>query len=226
MAKIREREIALKLRKQGSSIGDIAKEICVSKSTVSHWCKDIELTDSALIRISKRSEAKSTLALLRYSESRRKTRLADIERASLVGAKMIGELTERDIFCIGLGLYWGEGYKKGGQEFGFTNSDSTMIMFYIKWLKVVFDVEKKDLILRISINSSHEHRVAKVLKYWSLKTKIPESQFTKTSLIKAQAKKQYGHSEDHYGTLRIKVRRGTQFRRQVLGAIGAVHKNV
>ena len=222
MAKIKEKEIAQKLRRKGWSIGDIAEKLSVSKSTVSHWCRDIALSVHAIERISTKSKTKSTAALLKFSEKMRRARLEDTVQSSLKGKKMIGVLSKRDIFCIGLGLYWGEGYKRGSQEFGFTNSDPLMIKFYIQWLESVFAVAHKDLILRVSINASHAHRISEVQKYWSHETNIPESQFTKISLIKTQSKKRYTNEKAHFGTLRIKVRRGTQFRREVLGAIAAV----
>jgi len=47
MAKTQQKLAAIKLRLQGNSIADIARQLQVSKSTVSHWCRDIVLTQSA-----------------------------------------------------------------------------------------------------------------------------------------------------------------------------------
>jgi len=219
MANIEKRERAQKLRLRGTSIADIAKEVVASKSTVSLWCRDIVLSDNALQNIIKKSKSKNTLSLLNYTEKLREKRQRSIKEDMSKGSSMVGNLSERDILCIGLGLYWGEGYKRGSQEFGFTNSDGNMIKFYIKWLKVVFAVNNIDLILRVSINESHKDRIKQVEKFWSKVTNVPLSQFTKPSLIKTASKKNYNKKEAHYGTLRIKVRRGTSKRRIVLGAI-------
>lgn len=148
-------------------------------------------------------------------ENRQKAIKEDMRK----GLSMVGDVSERDIMCIGLGLYWGEGYKRGSQEFGFTNSDDKMIRFYIKWLQVVFGIKKSDLILRVSINESHKARIKQVENFWSSVTNVPLSQFTKPSLIKSASKKLHSHKDVHYGTLRIKVRRGTTKRRIVLGVI-------
>ena len=222
MAKIKEREEAQILRSKGNSIAEIAKQLRVSKSTVSMWCRDIVLSDKAMNKIIQSSNTKSTAGILRYTESLRKKRQDEVIADMDKGARMIGELSTRDIFCIGLGLYWGEGYKKGSQEFGFTNSDPAMIKFYIDWLQVVFGLDRDDLILRVSINAQHESRDKKVRQYWSEVTTIPLSQFTKTSFIKSINKKVYSNELLHYGTLRVKVRRGTAKRRQVLGAINRI----
>lgn len=44
MAKSKEKNKALKLRQQGESIKKIAKKLKIAKSTISLWCRDIELT--------------------------------------------------------------------------------------------------------------------------------------------------------------------------------------
>jgi hypothetical protein len=97
-----------------------------------------------------------------------------------------------------------------------------MITFYITWLQRSFAIDKDRLILRVSINQLHKSRLRDVEKYWSEITKIPKSQFTKTSLIKAASKKTE-YDTKHYGTLRIKVRRGTMLRHKILGAIAAIN---
>lgn len=222
MAKFKEKEKAILIRKQGVSISDIAAKLNVSKSTVSMWCRDIVLTKDAITNISTRSDSKSTKALLNYTESLRIKRQENTEISKEKGKNKLGLLSPRDIYCIGIGLYWGEGYKRGSQEFGFTNSDPGMIKFYVKWLKIVFGVDKDDLILRVSINELHRSRIQLVESYWSKLLSIPLSSFTKPSLIKTQSKKIYSNSETHFGTLRIKVRRGTNMRREVIGALEAL----
>jgi hypothetical protein len=221
MAKFKEKNEAVKLRIKGWSIGDIAKKLLISKSTVSMWCRDISLSDTAIREIAKKSKKKSTDALLHYSESLRIQRQQRTSESETKGKERLGLLSKRDIFCIGIGLYWGEGYKKGSQEFGFTNSDPQMVRFYVKWLEIVFGVKKNDLILRISINAQHTSRVHEVEKYWEGLLGLPSKSFTKLSLIKTTSKKIY-NDRNHMGTLRIKVRKGTSMRREVMGAIRSI----
>ncbi len=221
MTKIVIHEKAIELRKNGNSINEIARRLKVSKSTVSHWCKEIPLSQTQLERIARRSQHNATLGLLMAAEKQRAKRIRATEEAQALGRLDVGKLSHRDICMVGLGLYWGEGYKKGTQEMGFTNSDPSMINFYILWLNIGYGIQAKDLILRVSINNQHIDRVRAVEEYWSKLSGIPLSQFTKTSLIKVQNKKYFNNTE-HFGTLRIKVRRGTQLRRRVLGSIAAL----
>lgn len=219
MTKVSERHRALKMRSEGASIKEIADTLSVSKSTVSTWCKDISLTADQISAIAKRSQHVATAALLKSAERQRQKRLQNIHEANAAAQENIGKLTKRDIQMIGLGLYWGEGYKQGSQEFGFTNSDPHMITFYIHWLQKTFGVNKKDLILRISINEIHKKRIGHITEYWAGITDTSKEQFTKPSFIRTASKKVYPNPEKHFGTLRIKVRKGTMLRREVLAMI-------
>lgn len=97
-----------------------------------------------------------------------------------------------------------------------------MIIFYLRWLETVFKIDKKSLILRVSINESHYNRIKTVESYWSDITNVPLEQFTKPSLIATATKKQYRNHTNHYGTLRVKVRGGSDYREQILGAIKTI----
>ncbi len=222
MAKPLEHLRAHDLRKRGKSIADIATTLGVSKSTVSYWCRDIPLSKKAIETLAQKSKNAGTKGLLVASENKRRDRGIRTALAYTAGKSDIAQLSDRDILCVGLGLYWGEGYKKGNDEFGFTNSDPLIILFFIQWVHKIYRVDTSDLILRVSINMQHAYRVSTVEKYWSLLTGIPLKQFTKTSLIKTTSKKIYKNSNDHYGTLRIKVRRGANLRRRILGSIQAL----
>lgn len=226
MAKQKEKETALTLRAQGSGIKEIARTLHVSPATASYWCRDIVLTAPQQQALAARSKRASARGLLAYSELKRNARFLRIESAKQTGAKSVGELSKRDITMIGYGLYWGEGYKRGSEEFGFTNSDPDMLRFYCRWLRTVFNVDTSQLIVRISINSSHKNRDVELKRYWSRTLGLKNSQFTKTSFIKSTSRKQYTNHTEHFGTLRIKVRGGTGQRREVLGALEHIKQKI
>ena len=116
MAKILQREKALKLRHRGWSIKDIAKTLEVSQSTTSYWCRDIMLTTLQVKRLQKKSWDAGVEALMLAAEKKRKKRFFDVKRYKAYGAKDVGKLTNRDLFMVGLGLYWGEGYQEKSNE--------------------------------------------------------------------------------------------------------------
>ncbi len=129
---------AFNLRRQGESINSIAKKLSISKSTASVWCRDVVLSETQLKVLSEKSNTRAISALLHASEKKRSERIIATEKEIRIGKQNVGRLSTRDIFMVGLGLYWGEGYKKGSQELGFTNSDPALILFYIQWLNRIY----------------------------------------------------------------------------------------
>lgn len=226
MADIKNRERAQNLRRRGFGIAEISKKLKKPKSTISFWCRDISLTKTQLARLTAKSNQAGLSQVLKNAERLRDRRQKDIVHFLALGKKEVGALTERDLLMVGLGLYWGEGYKQGNQEFGFSNSDPAMMQFFISFLKKIYQVETKDLIARVSINHIHATREKAIKAKWSWYTKIPTSQFTKTSLIKTNSRKVYTRSENYLGTLRVKVKKGTNLRRRILGSISRLQEEI
>ena len=208
------------------SIAQIATRLNASKSTASYWCREIRLTNAQVRALSKRRKDAGARGRLRAAEKKRAERMHATREAMRVGARSIGRVDRRDLFILGLALYWGEGYKSGNEECGFTNSDPAAIRAFIQWLRSSYRVPISDLVARVSINASHRSRINAVERFWVGVSGIPRSQFTKPSLIKTAARKLYAHPEEHFGTLRVKVRRGTALRRQILGAIAEMKRQL
>lgn len=224
MANIQNRETARKLRQSGKTITEIAKKLKTGKTTVSYWCRDIVLTQTQIEKIKQRSKVNGLRGLAIYTEKLRTSRLLRIAEANKLGFEKVKGIDNRDLFIIGLALYWAEGYKKGNEEFGFTNSDPAMIKIIIHWLKKIYDIKKNQLILRISINKIHEARLLPITKAWAKILGISIEQFTKPSLIQSVVKKIYPNNSDYLGTLRVKVRKSSSLRREIMGSLSAFQK--
>ncbi|HVM73892.1 MAG TPA: hypothetical protein VMU13_03400 [Candidatus Paceibacterota bacterium] len=213
------RKRAQKMRVAGKSLKDIAHALSQSKSTVSYWCRDIELTDVQVRSLIKKQRKAGRVGALRAAQRKHARRLMITEEQRSQGRRDVGKLTERDIFISGLSLYWGEGYKRGNEECGFTNTDPRIIMAFIRWMKDVYGINKRDLILRVSINETQKGRAGAIEQYWSRVTTVPASQFTRTSFIKTPHKKSHANVKTYFGTLRVKVRRATNLRRRIMGSL-------
>ena len=213
------KETARRMRKNGTSLNDIAKKLHVTKSTLNFWCKDIVLTESAILKIKTKGKIKSVRGLLRYSESKRKERMERNILQRQEGAILLGTSSNRDILMVGLGLYWGEGYKYENSELGFTNSNPHMIRFYFKWLNL-WNVKKDSLIFRLTLNKFFRKEEHKIKFFWINFLDIKKEQFSKTTYIQTNLKKTSVQNIEKYkGTLRVKVRKGTYLRNKILGAI-------
>jgi len=221
MANITKKLLAQGLRKKGRSISEIAKNLGMHKSgSISRWCRDIILTSEQIKRLIKKQESGSYKGRLIVTEKLRKQRLKEVKLLRKEGLKDVGRLNKRDVFIGGLGMYWSEGETyPGSDRLSFTNSDPKMILFILEWFREICNVPAGRFSFQVKINEIHKNRVREVENYWSKLTGIPLSQFTKTILIKVRNKKVYPNLDDHYGTLRIVVRQGTQLRRKINGWI-------
>src|SRR3989344_6849732 len=208
----------IRLRKSGKSIRGIAKFLSIPPSTVSLWCKGVELTTQQ--RKVLETNAKNPYYAGRgvYLRKLKKRTVLKSKRLQRLGIKKIGKLTKRELFLTGAALYWAEGFKKDTQA-GLASLDLNMIKFYIRWLKVCFGYKESDLIFRVTANISHEHRIRDIEKYWSNKLMVPLGQFRKPFFQNVKWKKTYENQNEYFGVLRVKIRRSKDFLREIYGFI-------
>lgn len=213
------------LRKKGKSIREIVSILGIPLSTVSLWCRDIKLSSAQKERLINKERSPSYKARLLATQRAKKQRLEKIKHFKNKGIKEIGILKNKEIFIAGLGLYWGEGYRSQ-EKIGFTSKDEKIIRFMMFWFQKILGIKKPGFILRVSINIIHKKREMAIKNYWSKMTEISPQQFTKTSFIRSKQKKVYENSENHYGTLRITIRKSTDKHRLLMGWLEGLYKNI
>ncbi len=225
MVKLAQKNLARSLRQSGLSLGIIAKKIDVSKSSVSLWCRDIILSRKQKENL----EAKRKQTLLKnirtYSKRRKKETQANIKRLEKEGLIKVGKLNKREIFLLGIALYWGEGFKKDHQ-IGLATIDSNIAEFFIYWLNSSFKITKKDLIIRVTANHTYKDQVKRLEKYWSKKLAISLNQFSAPYFQKTIWRKEYKNKNDYYGVIRIKARRSINLLRKIRGSINGLIANI
>ena len=92
-------------------------------------------------------------------------------------SKDIGQFSKREIFLLGLFLYWGEGTKRASYSTQLTNTNPAMLIFFIKWLQLL-GVDKKDLKVKLHLYSDMD--IKESIAFWSKILKIDISQFKKS----------------------------------------------
>ncbi|MBU4480119.1 hypothetical protein KKG48_01590, partial [Patescibacteria group bacterium] len=107
MAKIKEKNLAIKLRKKGKSYSQIKEIVDVGKGTLSEWLKDLPLSREQLVNL----RDKNPKRIENYRNTCRKRREDILEKAYNKAKYDIGKFSKRDLFIAGLFLYWGEGTK-------------------------------------------------------------------------------------------------------------------
>lgn len=211
------KEKAIELRKTGASYGEIKRKLNVSKSTLSYWLKNVLLTDEQKKRLYTNSVAILTKGPKCQKERRNREVLKIIEDAEKEISSSISDETYK---LFGAALYWAEGNKK--KDFGITNSDPNLIIFIVKWFEKAFNIFPNNL--KAWLNIYPQQNDLELKKFWSDLTGIPFKNFGK-SFIKPLSKN-YKKNNLYYGTIKIRVCKGTDLRHKTYGWIKAILKEV
>ncbi|WP_367042729.1 hypothetical protein [Streptomyces sp. Je 1-332] len=198
------RERARELRRQGRTYDEIQAELGCSKSSVSLWVRDLPKPKPRYTPEEQQALMREGLTKLRTAqdEQRKITKLAAIAE--------IGELSDRELFVLGVGLYWAEGQKSKPyarrEAVTFINSDPDVIRVYLAWLDLL-GIAPERLNYRVMIHESAD--VATAEAYWADLVRVDVSTFQRTTLKKHNPKTVRKNTGDDYrGCLVIRVRQG------------------
>ncbi len=176
--KLEEKKLAIKLRRLGYSINEICKKAGLAKSSVSLWVRDIELTSEQKQKLSEKGIKKEVI------EKRRITRLTreNARRQIIIdkAEKEINNLSKKDLFLIGITLYWAEGGKTKRGLVRLSNGDPKIIQVAMRFFREICQVSEKKFRGYIHIHPHLNKRKAE--NYWSSVSGIPLIQFYKTYL--------------------------------------------
>lgn len=99
----------------------------------------------------------------------------------------------------GLMLYWGEGGKKNSKGVDFANSDPDMIIVFLRFLRIVYQIDEARL--RVYLYTYQSLPTPRLVDYWSKLTKIPNTQFTKPYIREKSSQK---HDKMSHGLIHIR----------------------
>ena len=170
MARLKDREKALALRKKEMSYSQIKKILGISKSTLSYWLQDHPLSEERIKKLQRLGAKRSEQAIERYRNTMRikkEKRLKDIYN---IQKKDVLPLNKRELFLTGLMLYWGEGTKCRINTLEMTNSDPAVINFFIYWGMKSLLIPKERV--RIQLHLYKDMNINKEINYWSNTIKL------------------------------------------------------
>ena len=222
MSKFDKKILSENLRRSGRSIGTIAKQLEISKSSASIWCRELMLSNKQKETLRLNTIRAGNIGRLKGAKMNMQKRLLSLDKAREFATGKITKISDNELFLAGLCLYWAEGAKSNSSKLTFTNSDPRMICFILKWLKKNFSVQSNDIIPRISINIIHKPRENKILEYWSATLNIPKSQFRKTTFIKTKLRKIYTNHNNYFGILFVGVHKSTMIWYKILACINRI----
>lgn len=170
------RKKAQEMRKDGSSIGHIAKELHISKSTAHEWVKTI-IGATRYAQIGKERWIREIQPLGAMGQrKKREKKISQIQKevqVELTKLQVTPELNKA-VLCT---LYWAEGSKSRGM-LNFANTDPRLMTLFITLLRQCYMLDERKFRIRLHLHWYHKEREIK--RFWSKLLNIPESQFNKT----------------------------------------------
>lgn len=173
--KLDQRLKAVDLRKEGYSIKHIANELSVAVSSVSVWVRHILLTPEQLVHLENNSY--TTEAIEKRRQARISGEMAKRNRVVLQATKDIQSISQRELWLMGVMLYWAEGGKTQ-RMVRFSNGDPNMHILMMKFFRKICKVPEQKIRGYIHIHDHLDFKSAE--QYWSDVIKVPRSQFFKT----------------------------------------------
>lgn len=196
-----KKELVRSLRSKGLSYREIicAAPFSICKSTISEWCKDIQLSVAQMERLDKLFHDGSYRGRLLGSKTTQLRRQQEVREIRGKAKLEYGVLSQSEFKVAGLMLYWAEGAKS--RYVDITNSDPLLIKFMVNWLRLVCEVPEDKFRASLHLHSGQNEK--KIKEYWSKLIGVPQKQFCK-SYIKKEGSG-YRKNLLYKGTIKIRV---------------------
>jgi DNA-binding CsgD family transcriptional regulator len=215
--KLKLKQEAIKLRKNGLSVKEIQRRLQVSRSSVSLWVRDIKLTQKQIrkLYLNKRTGALRGCIVAAMNKIRQREELT--YRLRQQGKREVGDISKRDRFIAGIMMYFAEG-DKGDKSISFSNSDSRAMKFMIDWFREFCKIPEAKFCCHLYIHDNLDEVKAK--KFWSRILELPLTQFKKSYIVENNPKR-FRKTKNIYGVLRISIS-DVNLHRKIMGWIEGV----
>jgi hypothetical protein len=207
-AEIRDR--ARKLRSEGRSIKAIARELHIAQSTASLWVRDVPLTPEQRERLDRLTERQ--LAGLRMNVHRTREARLDAQELGRTIARI-----EEPLHVAGCMLFWAEG-SKARNRVTFTNADDGMMQFFVRFLRVLFDVPDEKITLSINCFLGNGKTLAEIEAWWLERLELPPSCLRTATVNRPSSASKAIRKPLIHGTARLTVH-STRLVQSIYGAI-------
>ncbi|WP_411075499.1 hypothetical protein [Streptomyces sp. cmx-4-7] len=213
---------ARELRLEGRTYDQIQVELGCSKSSISLWVRDLPKPER------KRTPEEASAIARRGWEATLRRREGEREATKRTAADEIGTLSERELFLLGVGLYWAEGSKDKPydrrERVVFVNSDPGMIRVFTAWLDLL-GVEPERRRYCVMVHETAD--AAEAERYWGDLVGAAPSAFNKTTVKRHNPRTNRKNMDvGYHGCLVIQILGSVDLYRRIEGAwcgiVGAV----
>lgn len=177
----KDKEIAIKLRREGKSYKEIHAALRIPVSTLSDWFTGEEWSGKIRKRLATAVNKTSTIRILNLNKTRGE-HLAKAYEAAREEARQEFELLKYDpVFISGVMLYWGEGAKDPKQGVKFASSDPRMIKFYVQFLLKSCRIPVEKIKAYLLLYPELDEKTARA--YWVKMSNLPWEHFTRSTIM-------------------------------------------
>jgi len=181
------------------SYSQIKKILKVSKSTLSLWLRNYPLSKQRIRELRDWNEQR----IERCRETKRKKKEKRLNQFYKEQKKLLFPFNKREFFLAGLFLYLGEGKKSDLFELSLSNTDPSIIKFFIAWLLKSLLVPKEKI--KIHLHLYNDMDIKKEVEFWSKTLDIPLNQSTKPYIKKTSSSRINHKGGFGHGTCNAKV---------------------
>ena len=167
---------AIKLRRQGKSLLQIAKDLHIAKSTASLWLSIEE--NRGLYGTMTKQDWMRYIQTKSHESAQKRRKENDQKRASVADSLASQFRANKKSKKVMLAmLYWAEGAKGHHEVVNFANTDPLLIKLFITLFRGSYELDETKFRLRIHLHKYHNEIAAK--RFWANLTNIPESKIGK-----------------------------------------------
>jgi hypothetical protein len=214
---------ATDLRLEGYSLGYISGKLGVSRTTLSHWLRDITYSPNEFTRAHVK---KARVASAMTKNHNRRDSITQLKR---VAATELGTTTNRDWLLFGLGFFAKTGRSNTSSSFGgaanerieLSTGDAKMGRLFILWLTRGLNIPAGHIFVQLFLSQGTDPKLPK--QFWSESLKIPIGHI-KTSSVKSRTRT----SSNSFGSIKVYIKAqgrtdlGVQLFRKVQGMLDSL----
>lgn len=175
-----ERSNVIKLRAKGKTYSEIQNllGIKIPKSTLSYWCKNVKMSESNKLKISKLSTKNLKNGRAKALKNREFENLERLkyfhESNSILWERYADDnATKKIVLAI---LYITEGHKNKS-SIAFGNSDTGIICMFLNLMRTIYEIDESKF--RITVQCRADQNPEQLKQYWSHVTMVSPQQFYK-----------------------------------------------
>ena len=224
MKKPSEQVEAVALRRAGLSYHAIMQRCRVAKSTLWRWLKHEGLVATQPQQITELKRIAQRKAVMAIKASR----IARVNMILEQARKEIQSISYRELWLIGIALYWAEGAKQkphnNAQPVAFSNSDPAMLQVFLRWLEEICYCSRPQLRFDMYIHESGNIPAAR--QFWSTALQVPSEQFRIRLKRHQRAPHRRNIGQTYVGLVRVTVPQSTALNRNITGWINGITQTI